>query len=147
MSADPDHQALLARLRQQQPQLDALHTAIGSGSVVSDDLMYRFWHQSLKVYGLQQATLDIRRQLEQAADPDRGLDPWYETIVTAGTGHRFTLDDNSRWLDATGPIVTAYLHSAHLLRLARDAAERYETAPEGWYEPGWATLLHLYRMR
>lgn len=141
------HQDLLARLKSMRDELETARGQVGGGSLHTDDLLYRFWHQSLKVYALQEVTRHIRGLLAEAADPALGLDPWYEEIVAAGTGRTFTLEDNGRWLEAAGPIVNAYLHSAHLLRLACEAVARYDRAPEGWYDPGWATLLHLYRMR
>jgi hypothetical protein len=54
---------------------------------------YRFYHQSFKVYGLQDSTRAIVRTLQSLA-PDRPLNPWFLEIVGSGTGKEFRPEDN-----------------------------------------------------
>jgi hypothetical protein len=140
------HQRLLDALRQHRDTLAELLDTVSDQSEDGEDLLYRFWHQSLKVYRLQELTVAIHDALAAAAPDGAPLDDRYRQIVAEGTGHHFTLDANDRWLSATRPIVEAYLHSVHLLRLAVRYATELERAPQ-MLPSGWATLLHLYSIR
>lgn len=139
-----EHQRLLERLRDHSPTLTALLEEAGDESEDGEDLIYRFWHQSLKVYGLQQLTLRIHAALRSVSG--KPLESMYERLVKEGTGRTFTLSDNDAWLEATGPIVTAYLHSVHLLKLAARYSRQDDPIPP-LLPSGWATLAHLYRIR
>ena len=93
-----------------------------------EDPVYRFYHQSFKVYYVQERTTAIVKLLKSLA-PDRPLNPWFAAIVAEGTGKTFTPADNARWPEATRPIVEALLPRAVLpgngrsLRGARCASE------------------------
>lgn len=110
------------------------------------DGVYRFWHQSLKVFGLQTATTTIAAAL-QAVDPARPLHPWFLQIVVDGTGHVFNWSEtNNNWLVATRPIVETWFHADHMLRAAIECAETMdEVGP--MLETNWATVLCLYQQR
>lgn len=147
MLKQEQHQMLLERLRQRLPHMHALELQSGTDSPDTEDLLYRFWHQSMKVYALQEHTLAIWRELEKSSLPGLGLDPWYLAILDDGTGLSSRPEDNADWLKATRPVVEAYLQSAYLLQLVIRYASTYHEAPGGYYESGWAAILHLYRMR
>jgi hypothetical protein len=53
-----------------------------------EDRVYRFYHQSWKVYRIQEATLQVVSAL-QAVQPDRALDEWFMEIVRRGPGSCF----------------------------------------------------------
>lgn len=144
-SADDRHQELLDRLRARREDLEALLERVGDLGGEGEDLLYRFWHHSLKVFTLQQLTEQIAAGLGEVGGEAADLHEWYRQIVAEGSGHRFTLDDNDRWLQVARPVVEAYLHSLHLLRLAVHYATMTK-APQ-LLPSGWATLLHLYRLR
>ena len=80
-----------------------------------DDVVYRFYHQSFKVFRVQESTRQIVDALHALA-PDRELNPWFTQIVADGTGHQFTLADNRRWLEVARPILEAYFPCALLSR-------------------------------
>lgn len=61
-----------------------------------EDPVYRFYHQSFKVYALQDTTQAIVAELQNLV-PGRSLNRWFTRIVAEGTGHVFTTADNERW--------------------------------------------------
>ena len=110
------------------------------------DGVYRFWHQSFKVFGLQAATTTIAATL-QAVDPERPLHPWLGQLVEAGTGHEFHgRETNQNWLAATRPIVEAWFHADHMLRAAIECAEQITEVGLS-LGTNWATVLCLYQQR
>jgi hypothetical protein len=109
------------------------------------DGIYRFYHQSFKVYALQGLTLEIVLALQSLA-PKRSLNEWFMRIVAGGTGKTFSMNDNARWLETTRPIVEAFFHASYFLELAVDSS-RSLTEPPALLPSGWAAILYLYDLR
>jgi hypothetical protein len=109
-----------------------------------EDPVYRFYHQSMKVYGVQRATTDIVAAL-QSLMPDLPLNRWFQQIIEEGTGQQFQLEHNQDWLSHTRPIVEAFFHARFMLEMAL----RYADLPEAptSLPSGWAALLYLYDIR
>ncbi|HUE73156.1 MAG TPA: hypothetical protein VMP01_19885 [Pirellulaceae bacterium] len=109
-----------------------------------EDPIYRFYHQSFKVYPLTESTTRIVTALQRLL-PDQPLNPWFLQIVGEGTGKEFQIDDNQRWLEATRPILEAFFHARYFLEMAC----RYAKAPEKDrpMPSGWAALLYLFNLR
>ena len=109
-----------------------------------EDPVYRFYHQSFKVYYLQERTTAIVKLLASLAS-ERPLNPWFAAIVAEGTGKTFTPADNARWPEATRPIVEAFFHARFFLEMA----VRYAglDAPPRPLPSGYAALLYLYGLR
>lgn len=82
------------------------------------DLVYRFWHQSFKVYGIQGPTLRIVHALEAIAPEDCELDERFQQIIAEGTGNTFAWEHNQRWLAETRPMLEAFWHADFMLRMA-----------------------------
>ena len=135
--------ALLASVRAQREALKALLDA-SSDHWGFEDPVYRFYHQSLKVFWLQRQTDSIVRQLRGLL-PDRPLHSWFLQIVRQGTGNEFTTADNDRWTLVTRPIVEAFFHARFFLEMA----VRYASvdSPPGPLPSGYAALLYLYQLR
>ena len=135
--------ALLEKFRSRRGELAALLEECSSHWGFEDPI-YRFFHQSFKVYALQGETVRIVRGLESLA-PDRPLNPWFRLIVEQGTGKSFTQADNADWTTVTRPILEAFFHARFFL----DMAVRYATLPEppNPLPSGYAALLHLYGLR
>jgi hypothetical protein len=107
--------------------------------------IYRFYHQSFKVYQLQSSTLKIVEKL-QALAPDRELNSWFMQIVHEGTGKKFALEDNEKWLAMTRPILKAFFHARYFLEMAVKYGRELEYPPRVM-PSGWAALLYLYKLR
>lgn len=59
-----------------------------------------------------------RSLLESLHEAKSELDPWFTAIVRAGTGKAFETGDNSRWPEATRPILEAFFHARYFLEMA-----------------------------
>lgn len=109
-----------------------------------EDGIYRFYHQSFKVFRLCHSTEKIVAAL-QGLLPDQRLHAWFLQIISEGMRKQFSPEDNDRWLEATRPIVEAFFHARFFLEMAC----RYsEPPPQDQPMPsGWAALLYLYNIR
>jgi hypothetical protein len=135
--------ALLRNLRSREPELTALLEECSSHWGFEDPI-YRFYHQSFKVYGLQGQTSRVVSVLESLA-PDRPLNPWFRQIVEQGTGKSFKQDDNADWTRITRPILEAFFHARFFLEMAVGYSTLRE--PPLPLPSGYAALLHLYGLR
>ena len=134
---------LLDRLRSHRQELSDLLKA-SSDHWGFEDPVYRFYHQSFKVYRLQEQTKAIVRMLEALA-PARALNAWFTDIVRDGTEKQFKPEDNQAWLSTTRPILEAFFHARFFLEMA----VRYATleGPPTPLPSGYAALLSLYGLR
>jgi hypothetical protein len=144
MDERPEVQSLFANLREALPSLEKLLKQCNDRWVY-DDLVYRFYHHSFKVYGWQETTSEIVQAL-QALAPGVPLNERFSKIVKAGTGKAFRPEHNQRWDEETRPMLEAFFHARFFLEMA----VRYGT--ELTYPPvslpsGWATFLYLYNLR
>jgi hypothetical protein len=135
--------ALLGRLRERRVALSDL-LARSSDHWGYEDPVYRFYHQSFKVYSLQGQTESIVAALADLA-PDRPLNPWFLEIARLGTGHEFAAEHNARWTEVTRPMLEAFFHARFFLEMA----VRYSTleSPPRPLPSGYAALLYLYGLR
>jgi hypothetical protein len=119
----------------------------------SEDLIYRFYHQSYKVYRLQEYTGQIVTALTallpeplrelRTAQP---LNEWFTKIVAEGTGKEFEREHNQRWLAVTRPILEAFFHARYFLEMGVKYGKELDEAPQS-LPSGWAAFLYLYDMR
>jgi hypothetical protein len=110
-----------------------------------EDGVYRFYHQSFKVYYLQAFTEAICKTLT-ALLPDRPMNSWFLEIVKQGTGHTFDLSHNRDWTRHTRPIVEAVFHAHYFLKMACKYGKELETPPDAM-RSGWASMLYLFNLR
>jgi hypothetical protein len=135
---------LLAAIKNDLPELEKL-LGEASGHWGGEDLVYRFYHQSWKVYGAQDLTTRIVEAL-RALLPDVPLNQWFAAIVREGTGRKFERADNKRWLDATRPILEAFFHARWFLEMVVRYGRELEEPPSV-LPSGWAGVLYLYGLR
>jgi hypothetical protein len=135
---------LLAKAKRNLPELKALLAGTWEHWNYEDPI-YRFYHQSFKMFRLQATTLKIVESL-QALAPDIKLNPDFLQIVAEGTGKTFKLSDNRSWLKRTRPILEAFFHAQHLLIMVCKYAEELKEPPQV-LPSGWATVLYLYELR
>jgi hypothetical protein len=109
-----------------------------------EDPVYRFYHQSFKVFRLQAMTEKIVAAL-RALLPEQPLNDWFLQIVAEGTKHTFTQETNEDWLRQTRPIMEAFFHARYMLEMAVRYAG-LETPPQT-LPSGWAAFLYLFNLR
>ncbi|PYQ31944.1 MAG: hypothetical protein DMF56_02265 [Acidobacteria bacterium] len=110
-----------------------------------EDSVYRFYHQSFKVFGIQQLTLSIRDALRDLL-PGVPLNAQFERIVADGTGKTFTMEMNARWDAETRPLLEAFFHASYFLDMTIKYGERLDEPPSP-LPSGWAAVLYLYNIR
>lgn len=142
--AHPDRQ-LLRRIKRDLISLTALADEV-MGDWAEEDLVYRFWHQSFKVYWIQELTLRIVEALENLAPTGCKLDERFRLIIDEGTGKSFEYEHDQRWLAETRPMLEAFWHAEYMLRMAIRYGKELDEAPS-LLPSGWAALLYLYGIR
>ena len=136
--------SLLDTIKGKLPELERVQVTFG---YEYEDGVYRFYHQSFKVYGLQDCTLSavgVFRSIAEATGSR--LCDWFEQIVTEGTGEEFQPEHNRDWPDHTRPIVEAFLHARYFLEMMLKYARELESPPD-FLPFGWAAILELYGQR
>lgn len=139
----PAEVALLKNLRLHEHELHALLEA-STNHWGYEDPIYRFYHQSFKVFVLQEQTKAIVDSLSKLA-PERPLNPWFLEIIEEGTGKTFKQEDNAEWARVTRPILEAFFHARFFLEMAARYARLEE--PPDLPPSGYAALLYLYGLR
>jgi len=138
-----EHARLLVALKQNESALSKLLES-SSDAWGYEDPIYRFYHHSFKVFGLQDRTAAIVAAL-RALMPVRDLHPLFEEVFVQGTGKVFSATMNPDWARHTRPIVEAFFHARFFLEMAVRHAS-LEEAPNV-LPSGWAALLTLYGLR
>ncbi|MEX0776718.1 MAG: hypothetical protein WD042_13525 [Phycisphaeraceae bacterium] len=110
------------------------------------DGLYRFYHQSFKVYYLQEHAQQIVAALRAIAPENQPFCGYFEQLLSEGTGRTFTQEANANWLRQTAPIVQAFFHARYFLEVAVKYARELEAAPQ-MMPSGFAALLCLYDIR
>jgi hypothetical protein len=136
---------LLQAIKAAMPDMEALQAECADEV---EDGVYRFYHQSFKVYGrLQGLTTAIVAKLRSfAPDPAKPLDDYFEEIVAEGTGKRWKQADNENWTKVTRPIVEAFFHAKYFLDMGVMYGKELDKPP-ALLPSGWASVLALYRLR
>ena len=135
---------LLMNMRQHAPELRrVLENANNEWSY--EDGIYRFYHQSFKVFNLQEQTKAMADALAGIASEGRPFGKLFGEILRRGTGRVFFLEDNQHWVERAAPIVEAFFHVRYFVEMAVKYAELAE--PPQMMPSGWAALLCLYGLR
>jgi len=135
-----EERALLAKIKENLPSLEKLLDECDC-----EDEVYRFYHQSFKVYHIQGYTEDIVEKLRSLA-PHLPLNTWFLEIFKAGTGRSWSTEDNENWLPITRPMVEALFHARYFLEMACKYGKELESPPQPM-PSGWAAVLYLYNLR
>jgi hypothetical protein len=80
-----------------------------------EDGIYRFYHQSFKVFWLQTTREQIVEKL-QALAPGRELNKSFMQLIHEGTGKTFAPEDNEKLLAVTRRILEAFFHAHFFLK-------------------------------
>jgi hypothetical protein len=114
---------------------------------VYEDLVYRFYHQSFKVYWLGGYTRKISEMLAGLAPEGVEMCEFFCQIVAAGTEKEFEREDNNHWVESVGPVVTAFFHARYMLEMVIKYADELVEFGNGFLSSGLAALLELYNLR
>ena len=137
---------LLANIQAKLPELVKLLKEVSSHWVY-EDRVYRFYHQSFKVYDIQEHTKRIVETLWDLSPEGATRNPYLEEILQAGaSGKRFEDSHNKDWTTHTRPFVEAFFHAKFFLEMAVKYGKELKEAPE-MLPSGWAALLYFYNMR
>lgn len=110
------------------------------------EFIYRFYHQSMKVFGYGEL---IRYSVEffQSVSPQsRPLNGWFSTIASAGLSKEFRDSTNENWLEETRPLLEAFWHTKYFVNQMSSVADSLQDAPE-ILPYDWAAVLYLYDLR
>ena len=140
----PEVQTLFTNLQAQLPELEALLRQC-SNHLGYEDPIYRFYHRSFKVYGLQDETVKIVQALQGLA-PQLALNEQFLRIVSEGTGKVFTPKDNRNWEAITRPILEAFFHARFFLEMAVKYGQELKAPPQS-LPSGLAAVLYIYNLR
>lgn len=144
----PEVRQLLKNIKAALPGLRKLFRE-SSDHWTYEDRVYRFYHQSFKVFLLQEATLKIVEMLKSLAPQRKNptlLNPWFLNIVKDGTGKTFKQSDNSNWQKVTRPILEAFFHARYFLEMIVKYGKELKVPP-AMLPSGWAAVLYLYNLR
>ena len=137
---------LLANIREHWSELAELLEEINSHWMYEDPI-YRFYHQSWKVYDLQNETTTIVEALKKIAPAGTTLCAAFQEIYQAGSGgKKFESQHNQQWSVHTRVFLEAFFHAKFFLEMAVKYGKELETAPMR-LPSGWAALLCLYDLR
>jgi hypothetical protein len=139
---------LLQNIKQEMPNLEKLLETV-EGHWNEEDLVYRFYHQSFKVYRIQNVTKSIYGALENLSphEENKIRDRSYLKLIAEGaSGRVWKLEDNQNWNAVCRPMLEAFFHSKYFLRMAIKYGKEYDSTPARM-KSGWAALLELYGIR
>jgi hypothetical protein len=143
---DANHE-LLHNIHEHLPALEALLTEV-QYPLTYEDGLYRFYHQSWKVYELQGLTREIARLLAAIAPGGRPFCAAFQELMAAGAGEVcFEAAHNQAWTQHTRVFVEAFLHARFFLEMAVTYGRSLAAAPTAGLPFGWAALLCLYGLR
>jgi len=138
--------ALLENIKRNHKELKELLEKI-NGHWFYEDHIYRFYHQSFKVYYIQGITKEIIEKLNSLAPEGVKPNCFLEEILKEGaSGKTFQDKHNKNWLKHTRPMVEAFFHAKYFLEMAVKYGEELEEAPR-CLPSGWAGLLYFYNLR
>lgn len=140
----PKVQELLKNIKARLPELKE-KLADFSSHWGFEDRIYRYYHYSFKIVGLQQSTMEIIEVLKSLL-PGQELNKMFMEIISEGTGKRFDASWNHTWSQHGRPILEAFFHARFFLEMAVKYGDSLDVAPR-LLPSGWAAILCLYDIR
>ena len=137
---------LLANIKTKLPELEKLLEGISSHWGYEDSI-YRFYHHSFKVDGLQHVTMRIVDALKNLAPEGPPLCMEFEEIIKESAGgKKFEPEHNKNWAYHTRPIVETFFHAKYFLEMIVKYGKEMDEPPE-MLPSGWAAVLCPYNLR
>jgi hypothetical protein len=140
---------LFANIKSNQKELENLLAKITRHEGEYEGLIYRFYHNSFKVYDLHQTIENIINLLKKI---DPKTEPTFCELFKALIGEAssvgsWKIDHNQRWKETAGKIVEAFFHAKYMLEMAVNCAKLYQEKPGECIDQKWGSLLELYNIR
>lgn len=139
------NQELLDNIKAKLPELEKLLEEVNDHWCYQD-LIYRFYHNSYKVYWIQDITLKIVVMLKSLAPEGVTFNEKFEQMFKEGTEKIFKSSHNRKWEKHTRPMVEVFFHAKYFLEMAVIYGKELDKAPE-CLPSGWAALLYFYGLR
>lgn len=135
------HDLLLTRIKEKLPEIKKLYKSFDD-----DDIPYRFYHQSFKVYWSQGHIEQAVVLFCEIAQDNFTINKWYTQLTSdAFSCGKFQLEHNKDWLNKTRPQIEAWFHTKYFLEMMIKHSN-LEKAPN-ILPSGWAALLYLFNIR
>lgn len=113
---------------------------------VYEDGVYRFYHQSMNVFYLQETTTRVLTAVRELA-PHVELNKWFMEIVEQGTSKEFDPHrTNDHWTAETRPLLEAFYHARYFLEMVCKYGMIIREPPQTM-PGGWPAILYLYNIR
>jgi hypothetical protein len=135
---------LLINIKSKLPELEQLLLDV-CGHWNYEDYVYRFYHNSFKVYYTQELTAIIVEKFHELM-PELELNRMFVNIINSGTGKKFKMDDNLDWENITRPILEALMHAKYFLEMIVKYGKELDESPN-CMPSGWASVLYLFNIR
>ena len=141
------HAKLLKKIKKNLPELEAFLNRVNDHWAY-EDLVYRYYHGSFKLYRVQGLSLEILKLLKKIS-PHKNKDNMNENfyrIMCEGGGFKFDISHNEEWGKRGRPMLEAFFHAKYFLEMAVKYGRELTEAPQ-CLPSGWASLLYLYNIR
>jgi hypothetical protein len=137
---------LLCNIKKHLKELEQLLEEM-NGHWQYEDMVYRFYHQSFKVYRVQEMTRRMVDVLMNLKPSSGSINPRFREILDQGAnGITFDLSHNQEWSKHTRPMIEAFFHAKFFLEMAVKYGAAMDR-PADIMPSGWAALLYLYDIR
>ena len=114
---------------------------------LEEDYVYRFYHQSFKVFSASSQIKQAKELFERLAPDSCPLNDWFRAIADDAIGKEFdAAQTNQFWQAETRPILEAFWHSKYFLEQMLRFGRELEKSPN-ILPSGWAAVLYLYNLR
>ncbi len=111
------------------------------------DLVYRFYHQSFKVFIMNSLIEKADNLFKELAPTEAKLNAWYRLITKTSLSREFDASEtNEKWIGETTPLLLAFWNAKYFLEQMLVAADELDEAPQ-ILPSGWAAVLYLYDLR
>lgn len=137
---------LLKNIKSRLPELEKFLASINDHWCY-EDLLYRFYHQSFKVYlrfPINEA-VELLNSLAPEGVENLPCIPFLREIL-ADVPKGFDISHNENWGKHTRPIIEASLHLKFFIEMAVKYGKELSESPN-MLPSGWAALLYYYGLR
>jgi len=135
---------LLTNIKRNRTEIEKF---LGNLRKCEEDFVYRFYHQSFKVFNTTPEIEQAKKLFEKLAPDSFSLNRWFCEIIDEALSKDFDIEKtNQIWLEETRPILEAFWHSKYFLEQMLIAADELKESPQ-LLPSSWAAVLYLYNLR